>query len=413
MGGVAGRSMACFLGGGWAARWRCRSAATAWPGWFVAGLAGGWMRLIQLESVEEIRRVRAAWDRLWARSGVTLPTARAELVAQWLEHFVPSGPVRVVAVEEDGELLGLLPLAGRRIAKFVRVGDLSRNYWSPNGDLLVDGRAGAERVLARLADGLAGIPWVLAWLEIVPWRSACWLGLAAELCRRGLGVDVRMRGRSAEIALRGGFEEYEASRCSRLRYQLRRNGKRLAAAGPISVCVKSEFTPEEAEHWAGRALAIERRSWKHRSGSSVLGTPGMRAFFVRQARTLAEAGQLRVALLEHGGQGIAFELGYSAKGVYHSAKIGYDQAFRQYGPGQLLRRELIRWLYQQPGQARVDFHAELTPSLRRWSNDSYPVARVVVAPRRWSSRLWFFAYRGAAPWARRLRAGLGHRGQRG
>ena len=54
------------------------------------------LRLMHLRSVEELRGAAADWDDLWWRSEAALPTARAELLAQWVEQFKPAGkPSRV------------------------------------------------------------------------------------------------------------------------------------------------------------------------------------------------------------------------------------------------------------------------------------------------------------------------------
>ena len=46
----------------------------------------GRLRLRRIDSIGGLRDVAAAWDRLWQRSAVSMPTVRAELVAQWLEQ---------------------------------------------------------------------------------------------------------------------------------------------------------------------------------------------------------------------------------------------------------------------------------------------------------------------------------------
>ncbi len=59
-------------------------------------------RIIHLNSIDDLRSAAPAWDDLWWRSDVALPTARAELLAQWLERFAPHRDFHAFAVEEDG-----------------------------------------------------------------------------------------------------------------------------------------------------------------------------------------------------------------------------------------------------------------------------------------------------------------------
>ena len=71
-----------------------------------------------------------------------------------------------------------------------------------------------------------------------------------------------------------------------------------------------------------------------------LGAADRRAFWrlsLRQSRQLAQWGQLELAFLECGEQAVAFCYGLTAKGVFHSLKIGYDPAYADCAPGQLLR----------------------------------------------------------------------------
>jgi hypothetical protein len=54
----------------------------------------GQYRLQLISSTSQLRDRAGAWDDLWMRSDVALPTARAELIAQWLDRFAPKAEVR-------------------------------------------------------------------------------------------------------------------------------------------------------------------------------------------------------------------------------------------------------------------------------------------------------------------------------
>jgi CelD/BcsL family acetyltransferase involved in cellulose biosynthesis len=126
-------------------------------------------------------------------------------------------------------------------------------------------------------------------------------------------------------------------------------------------------------------------------------------FYRRQAEQLAAWGHLRVTLLEQCGRPIACELGWVAKGVYHSFKVAYDQAFREYGPGHLLRMLLTEEFCRRSDAKVIDFQGPMTKALASWSTKSYPIGRLVIAPKRLGSRLLLAGYRAAASVTRRLR----------
>ena len=367
----------------------------------------GRLELRQLDSVHQLRAVAPAWDALWQRSETTFPTARAELVAQWLEHFAPRARLRILLVREADELVAALPLVGRRLRAVLPVGDLTMNYWSPNGELLLDPTADQEPVLDILADALVELPWPLVWLEMVPIETSRWHNLAEAIRRCGSSVDVHRRYRIGQVAVDGRFESYQASRSKNLLRNLRKDLRRLEKTGRVELEVQTEFAPGQVDDRLFQAFDLEDRSWKASGGHSVLRTPGMFDFYCRQARQLARWGHLQVAFLKRNDEPLAFELGWTAKEVYHSYKVGYDEAYRHYGPGHLLRMHLIRWLYEQPGYRLVDSQGPMTEALARWATQSYPIGRIVVAPRRLKGQALMAGYRTLAPLVRCLRR-IGH-----
>lgn len=128
-----------------------------------------------------------------------------------------------------------------------------------------------------------------------------------------------------------------------------------------------------------RGLEIEDLGWKGSAGSSVLKTPGMEAFFLRQAEMLAAEGQLELAFLESAGRPIAFIYGQTAKGVFHSAKIGYDPSYAEYSPGQLLRYFLLERFFNESGRKAIDFLGPLTESHAAWRPQPYTIARLAAS----------------------------------
>jgi CelD/BcsL family acetyltransferase involved in cellulose biosynthesis len=155
--------------------------------------------------------------------------------------------------------------------------------------------------------------------------------------------------------------------------------RQLSHFGELRLRLISTFAPGEATPWMRRGLELEDLGWKGSAGSSVLKTPGMEAFFSRQAEMLAAEGQLELAFLESAGRPIAFIYGQTAKGVFHSAKIGYDPAYAEYSPGQLLRYFLLERFFNERNRIALDFLGPLTESHASWQPQSYTVARLVAS----------------------------------
>ena len=62
---------------------------------------------------------------------------------------------------------------------------------------------------------------------------------------------------------------------------------------------------------------------------------------------------------------VAFAYGLTAKGVFHSIKVGYDRDFAEQLPGQLLRYYLLERFFADPERKALDFQGPMTEGPRR------------------------------------------------
>src|SRR5688572_20527985 len=143
------------------------------------------LRLIHLRSVAELRAASVAWDDLWQRSTVSLPTARAAMVAHWMETLAPQQPFHALAIEQDGRYLAALPLVETRLKRVLKAGRLPCNEWSSAGELLLDPSAPAS-VIDRLIDGVVELRWPLVWFDGVPLGQSHWQQFLEGLERRAI-----------------------------------------------------------------------------------------------------------------------------------------------------------------------------------------------------------------------------------
>jgi len=351
-------------------------------------------RLVHITSLAELRAASAAWDDLWRRSDATLPTARAETLAAFVEHFAPRRRFCALVVEEDGKWIAALPLVAGRVAAVLPAGKLPSNEWPGGGDLLWDLAAADPGAVGRvLSAGIRALPWPLIWLEGVLPDRASWQTLLACLAEAGLPADLRTRWRSGRLTISHDWEAFRRSWSRSHRQRMASRLRQLARLGPVEFQLHGRLPPEEVVGWLRRGFEVEDRGWKGAAGASVLRTPGMFDFFLRQSRLLAAWGQLELALLECGGRPIAFCCGASAKGVFHSCKIGYDPGCAELSPGLLLQYHLLERLANDPQRKAVDYLGPITEYHSHWRPDTYTVGRLAVAPGRPLGRIALAAYR--------------------
>ena len=360
-------------------------------------------QLRELRSIDELRAVAEPWDDLWQRSDLRLPTMQCDMLAQWLEQFAPRSRLRILIVEQDGRLVAALPLVQARFRGLVNAGSAPGNPWSVAGDLALDTGGDLDGALDALAGGLDAAGWPLLCFETINPESRRWSRFEQALTRRGLACVVRKRFEIGRVAVEGTWEKYQAFWSRNHRRAIKRALAKAEGDGTVELAVYDRPRPDEIERLLREGFGVEDRSWKGREGSSVMRTPGMLEFFIGQGRLLAARNQLQLVLLRHNGSPIAFEYGWSSKGTYFSPKVGFDEAFHQYAPGQLLRARLFERFFREKSHEEVDFLGPIVDATAKWSTSSYPIASMIVAPRRLKSRLLLGGYRTLSDWKEKVK----------
>jgi CelD/BcsL family acetyltransferase involved in cellulose biosynthesis len=359
-----------------------------------------------IDTIAEFRAADALWDDLWRRSGLANPTRRAPFFAQWFDHFAPRGAFRAVVVEDCGQFVAALPLVSNSLGRVLPVGGLPVNCWSSAGDLLLDASCDQDLVLTLLVEGIRGLPWPLLWFEPIEIDEPRWTALRSACQRAGLPVDCSYQFDLGLIDVGNDWNEYRDRWSKNLRHDMARRLRKAAKEGDLRLEVHSDPAADEVAPLLQCGFEVEDRSWKGPAGTSVLRSPGMLAFYVDQARRLAEMHELRLSFLKLKGWPIAFEYGYEAEGVHFSHKAGYDEAYRDFAPGQLLMMKLLERSHQEGAVRLHNCMGMLTPAVAKWCTRVRRMGRLVIGTGGPVGAASIFGYRKLRPLARRLRRAL-------
>lgn len=346
----------------------------------------------RLDSVADLRRQATAWDDLWRRSQVTLPTSRAPLVALWCDHFLAARPFAALVVEQDRQLVAALPLMQQRM-QGLSVTSLPANQWSPGGDLLLDPLADVGEVCRALAEGVGRLGWPLLWIDALPAQAPRWQKWLAALAESGRTESLRRRYDIDVVAIDGSWAQYMASRSKSHRRHLRRSMERAEELGGVALECHQDLSPDQLEPLLRTCFEIERSGWKGQRGSAVLNVPAAWEFYVCQARQLAAWGAFRLTTLVHRERPIAFEYGWQSQGVYCSPKVGYDERLAAISPGQLLRWLLIEQFHATNEVVAVDFLGPASAATSRWATHRYEIDRLLISTDSLGSRGLVAAHR--------------------
>lgn len=361
------------------------------------------LQTVLIRSCDELRAVAPQWDALWQASAVTTPLARAETVAQWLEHFAPRATFLAVAISDGSRFLAALPVVGGTIAKYIPCGKLPTDPWSLNGDLLLEPGEHAADALTQLITALESAGWPVWQFESVAFDAPYWQQFRAVATDRGWHSAVHEDFRFGCVRIEN-WQAYEAFWSGNHRRHMRKAMKRIASEGGMQLLAYRNPPPDEIARLLQACFEVEHRSWKADAGTSVLASPGKQAYYQRLMEQMADWGCLHISLVEHCDWPIAFSLGLTAKGVYFAPKIGYDESFSRLTPGQVLFHELLKQLHTERLVESVDFWGPITDATGKWVTHDYPRGRLILAPPRIGSRTLFRALERGREYVRSLRA---------
>jgi hypothetical protein len=318
----------------------------------------------------------------------------------------------IAAVEAEGA--GATPLAclvGRhreRDPAFLGARSFSSlsNYYTLRYAPLAGG-ADARGALAQLVEGLRARRPRYAVLRFEPLAAATASSddLAAALGAAGLVTRRYFRFGNWYDDTQGlAFGDYLARRPAALRSTFRRKSRRLARAGRVRIAV--------VQGGAGLESALD--AYERVYGASWKRAEPHPAFIRRLAAGLADAGALRLALLDLDERPIAAQIWIVRDGTATLYKLAHDHSCAALSPGTVLTMRMLERLLDEERIAAIDLGAGDDPYKRLWASQRRELFGLIAFdPRTWRGgalALWQAAgsvARGSLPlracWAERRR----------
>jgi CelD/BcsL family acetyltransferase involved in cellulose biosynthesis len=277
---------------------------------------------------DRIEPLAAEWDELVDRT-TRMPWVRPGWIAAWWQAF-GRGRLELLVAWRAGCLVGMLPLErhGGRIGS-------ATNPHSHGFCLLAED----DTVRRALADALMRRPARQVTLRYLP-PDGAGLAEAREAARAaGRLLVIRPMLRSPYIPIDGDWPAYTRVLSSHRLRGIRRQRRRLERLGRLAVDVQDGR--ERLDQLLAEGWQVEASGWKGQRGTAVASRSDGLGFYQAVARWAAARGCLRLAFLRLDGCPLGFDFSLEDNGVHYLLKTGYDARWRAYGPGVLLRYEML------------------------------------------------------------------------
>jgi CelD/BcsL family acetyltransferase involved in cellulose biosynthesis len=295
--------------------------------------------MIAIDTIRDVpafERLRDEWTELLSASASDCVFLTWEWLFTWWQHLGGRRQLAIVAVRDEGRLIGLAPLgvSGLSLARLLPLRTLeflgSGQVGSDYLDVIV--RRGREHdVLAALTAHLGGGNRVLALTQMESRKGLAWR-LGRQLASRGWTSTRAVTSVCPFIDLRGSdWPKYLESRSASQRYNFRRRLRGLEREGGVTF---THAATDEIRHESlARLIAFHLRRWNQRGGSDGFNRPGLIAFHEDFTRLALARGWLRLFTLRVGPAPVADLYCLRYRGAMLFYQSGFDEQWTKHSVG--------------------------------------------------------------------------------
>lgn len=333
------------------------------------------------------------WQQIVARPSEPNSFAEPWFVRASVENLECPPDLRVVAVREEGQLIGLMPVhAVRKYGRMpVRHVENWVHYNAFFGAPMI--RRGFEplfwaRALALIESEADAPPFV----HIVGLDGDGPIAAALLRARRGAAIVHRIRRAKLQSPL-SPADYYETNVRKKKRKEIGRLKARLAELG--SVTYRRLELREDIAAWVDAFLTLEASGWKgsDAKGAALARDPQTAAFLRDAIAGAFDAGRLDLIRLDLDGRAIAMLINFLSPPGSYSFKVAYDEEYARFSPGVLIELENLNIL-DRPGIGWMDSCAvEGHPMIESLWAERRDIVRITVPLRGKRNRVIFTACR--------------------
>jgi hypothetical protein len=331
---------------------------------------------------DELKSHGDAWDKLLLELPLPLPMLSYCWVVTALQHFLlPDEEWACLMAYDQSILVGVFPLIiGWRYFGGIRRVQLHTpfNWHFLSVDCLVKPGYEDEVVLLMLKAAKKLRP---SFLELTVTRVENHTPLMDRI-RNGIKGFVSVRrhnGSGSYIEVSGTYEKYMASLDTKFVRNLRRLDRKMESLNDLEISVISDNAGDN--QYFERFLNVESESWKGKKGSAIMQSPSLVKFYSDLTRRLGERGWLEWYFLSAEGNTIAALMTVRVGRRLIIYKIGYEERYASYSPGNKLFEKMVQRVYASGEITEIDCLTSY-PWNRNWNMTTREFYDLAIFPTR-------------------------------
>jgi hypothetical protein len=183
---------------------------------------------------------------------------------------------------------------------------------------------------------------------------------------------LRHEGRCNFIETTGTYESFLSGLSKKFRESLKSAKLHLAELPGIEFTI-TQNGPELEERLEA-FMDVEASGWK---GAAIKLHPSLRCFYRTLTRTLSASGKVSINTLTTGGKCIAAQFCLLVDETAYTLKMGYDEGYKRYAPGKLLRDFFIKRSMEDGTIKKINFTTDAEWH-KVWMPKSYNKSKIYI-----------------------------------
>ena len=335
---------------------------------------------------DALETLATEWDSLVGDS-YTAAFSKSSWYLAWLDAFKASD-ITVVTARDNGRLVGVLPQARIRTdARGMYFSLITPFAWGDYMPPIVDPDAAAAALPAMLDAVFRHYRGGTFFWFNIPAADPSLDILRSYFAGRGMPVT-EQRETAARLRLGEGatFQEVEKKWKSSHRIDVRRQRKRLAEQGPVSLWQPSSVV--EAEPVLAEFFKVHDEKWLSQGYPGMFQDPSRRLHFQSVLRRMWGQG-VHFSTVRCGETDVSYHFGFFAGGWLQWYRPSYRSEFHGFSPSKIHIALLIEEACKSQWKG-MDFLLGPEPYKDLWSNESIETVSIYAGSHRWSpSYFWF------------------------
>jgi hypothetical protein len=301
--------------------------------------------------VAEFHDFEDAWRSI-NLSDASSPVLDPAFVAPLLHEFA-TGSEKLAVCKRDESIVAMAILVKKNFV----VWETFQPSQAPIGLWLNSPDVSLMELLHTLLDALPGYPMLLALSQRDPelWSRPSDEGHVRTLDYVETGI----------IVLEDSYQSYWSSLEGQLRKSINRRLRQIAEQGleiRLEMILDSAVVADAVAEFG----SLESSGWKGKQGTAIHGDNSQGRFYTAVLQTFCRRGKGCIYRYWLGDKVAAMQLAIEEGGVVVFLKTTFDENFRAFGPGILLKRAIVEFLYGKEPGCRIELYGKLRDYQAKW-----------------------------------------------